>query len=184
MPEDRKLSQIGSSALPPPFRGLNSLSGSRKTLSNYFRLLFPEIVHYDTMQLHRILGLILRSRRAVDPRSGSVQEQAMIIIMMMTTMMTMVMMTTTTTMMMTMMTTVMMTTTMMMMRRLQGSADARNRRVHTNKQNQHVPGTHLHDPARTPLTPTPPHPPRTQARTHSTHTHTHTHAHALLVMDR
>ena len=40
MPEDLKQSQIGSSSLPPPFRGLHS-PGVRKTLSNYLRLLFP-----------------------------------------------------------------------------------------------------------------------------------------------
>ena len=42
MPEDLKLSQIGSSQLPPPFRGLHS-PGVRKH-SNYLCLLFPEIV--------------------------------------------------------------------------------------------------------------------------------------------
>ena len=35
MPEDLKLSQIGSSPLPPPFRGLHSPG-----VSNYLRLLF------------------------------------------------------------------------------------------------------------------------------------------------
>ena len=40
MPEDLKLSQIGSSQLPPPFRGLHS-PGVRKHLC----LLFPEIVY-------------------------------------------------------------------------------------------------------------------------------------------
>ena len=44
MPEDLKLSQIGSSQLPPPFRGLHS-PGVRKH-SNYLCLLFPEIVYY------------------------------------------------------------------------------------------------------------------------------------------
>ena len=43
MPEDLKLSQIGSSQLPPPFRGLHS-PGVRK-LSNYLCLLFLEIVY-------------------------------------------------------------------------------------------------------------------------------------------
>ena len=43
MPEDLKLSQIGSSPLPPPLRGLHS-PGVRK-LSNYLRLLFLEIVY-------------------------------------------------------------------------------------------------------------------------------------------
>ena len=67
MPEDLKLSQIGSSPLPPSFRGLHSpgvrkhcqrlfstaafiqgtsLSRSTKTLSNYLRLLFPDIVFF------------------------------------------------------------------------------------------------------------------------------------------
>ena len=45
MPEDLKLSQLGSSLRPPPFRG-TSLSRSTKTLSNYLRLLFPEIVYF------------------------------------------------------------------------------------------------------------------------------------------
>ena len=45
MPEDLKLSQIGSSQLPPPFRGLHS-PGVRK-LSNYLCLLFPEIVYWS-----------------------------------------------------------------------------------------------------------------------------------------
>ena len=45
MSEDLKLSHIGSSPLPPPFRG-TLLSRSTKTLSNYLRLLFPEIVYY------------------------------------------------------------------------------------------------------------------------------------------
>ena len=43
MPEDLKVSQIGLSPLPPPFRGLHS-PGVRK-LSNYLRLLFLEIVY-------------------------------------------------------------------------------------------------------------------------------------------
>ena len=43
MPEDLKLTQIGSSPLHPPFRGLH-FPGVRK-LSNYLRLLFPEIVY-------------------------------------------------------------------------------------------------------------------------------------------
>ena len=112
MPEDLKLTQIGSSPLPPLFRELNSLSRSRKTLSNYLRLLFPEIVHYDKIQLHHVLGLILRSRRAVDPRTESVQEQAMMVMTtMVMTMMAMMMMTTT----LVMMTMMVMTTTTMMM---------------------------------------------------------------------
>ena len=45
MPEALKLSQIGSSPLPPLIRGLRS-PGVKKTLSNYLRLLFPEIVYY------------------------------------------------------------------------------------------------------------------------------------------
>ena len=45
MPEDLKLSQIGSSPLPPPFRGLHS-PGVRKHCQNYLRLLFPEIVYW------------------------------------------------------------------------------------------------------------------------------------------
>ena len=45
-PEDLKVSQIGSSLLPT--QG-NSLSRSKKTLSNYLRLLFLEIVIYRSM---------------------------------------------------------------------------------------------------------------------------------------
>ena len=46
MPEYLKLSQTGSSPLPPPFRGLHSPGVTEKTLSNsYLRLLFPEIVY-------------------------------------------------------------------------------------------------------------------------------------------
>ena len=44
MPEDLKLSQIGSSPLPPLFRGLHS-PGIRKP-SNYLRLLFSEIIYF------------------------------------------------------------------------------------------------------------------------------------------
>ena len=44
MPEDLKLSQIGSSPLPPPFRGLHS--PEVRKLSNYLCLLFPEIVYW------------------------------------------------------------------------------------------------------------------------------------------
>ena len=43
MPEHLKLSQIGSSQLPPPFRVLHS-PGVRKH-SNYLCLLFPEIIY-------------------------------------------------------------------------------------------------------------------------------------------
>ena len=43
MPEDLKLSQIGSSPLPPPFRGLHSPGVKKKKKSNYLRLLFQEI---------------------------------------------------------------------------------------------------------------------------------------------
>ena len=43
MPEDLKLSQIGSAPLPLPFGALHS-PGVRKH-SNYVRLLFPEIVN-------------------------------------------------------------------------------------------------------------------------------------------
>ena len=45
MPEDLKLSQIGSSQLPASIQG-TSLSRSKKTLSNYLCLLFPEIVYW------------------------------------------------------------------------------------------------------------------------------------------
>ena len=48
MPEDLKLSQNGSSQLPPPFRGLHSpgvKNKQNKKLSNYLCLLFPEIVY-------------------------------------------------------------------------------------------------------------------------------------------
>ena len=46
MPEDLKLSQIGSSMQPPLFRGLHS--PVVRKLSNYLRLLFSEIVYcYD-----------------------------------------------------------------------------------------------------------------------------------------
>ena len=44
MPEDLKLSQIGSSQLPPPFRGLHS--PRVRKLSNYLCLLFPEIIYW------------------------------------------------------------------------------------------------------------------------------------------
>ena len=44
-PEDLKVSQIGSSQLPPSIQG-TSLSSSKKTLSNYLCLLFPEIVYW------------------------------------------------------------------------------------------------------------------------------------------
>ena len=40
MPDDLKVSQIGSSPLPPPFRGLHSPGVKKKKLSNYLRLLF------------------------------------------------------------------------------------------------------------------------------------------------
>ena len=49
MPEDLKLSQIGSSQLLPPFRGLHS-PGVRK-LSNYFCLLIREIVYLRDLSL-------------------------------------------------------------------------------------------------------------------------------------
>ena len=48
MPEDLKVSQIGSSHLPPPFRGLHSPAvkkKKKKKKSNYLSLLFPEIVY-------------------------------------------------------------------------------------------------------------------------------------------
>ena len=44
MPEDLKLSQIGSSQMPPPFRGLHS--PRVRKLSNYLCLLFLEIVYF------------------------------------------------------------------------------------------------------------------------------------------
>ena len=47
MPEDLKLSQIGSSQLRPPFRGLHSPGVKKKPLSNYLCLLFPEIVYCE-----------------------------------------------------------------------------------------------------------------------------------------
>ena len=56
MPEDLKLSQIGS------IQG-TSLSRSTKTLSNYLRLLFPEIVctiHYNTISLPSVSVIALR----------------------------------------------------------------------------------------------------------------------------
>ena len=44
MPEDLKLSQIGSSQLPPPFRGLHS-PGVRNNCQIIFVCYFPEIVY-------------------------------------------------------------------------------------------------------------------------------------------
>ena len=44
MPEDLKASQISSSLLPPPFRGLHS-PGVRKHCQIIFRLLFLEIIY-------------------------------------------------------------------------------------------------------------------------------------------
>ena len=45
MPEDLKVSQVGSSPLPPPFRGLHSPGVSKHCQNTYLRLLFPEIVY-------------------------------------------------------------------------------------------------------------------------------------------
>ena len=48
MPEDLKLSQIGSSQLPPPFRGLHS-PGVRKHCQIIFACYFPEIVYSNSV---------------------------------------------------------------------------------------------------------------------------------------
>ena len=45
MPQDLKVSQIGDFSAAASIQG-TSLSRSKKTLSNYLRLLFPEIVYY------------------------------------------------------------------------------------------------------------------------------------------
>ena len=61
MPEDLKLSQIGSSLLPPPFRGLH-FPGVRKHCEIIsLRLLFPEIVYYNNNVIFCVLFLQIRA---------------------------------------------------------------------------------------------------------------------------
>ena len=63
MPEDLKLSQIGSSQLPPPFRGLYS-PGVRKLL-NYLCLSFPEIVYCSVWHVLRLFVRGPKARRRI-----------------------------------------------------------------------------------------------------------------------
>ena len=60
MPKDLKLSQIGSSQLPPPFRRLHS-PGVKKTLSNYLCLLFLEIVYTINRNVKKQYSVVFMS---------------------------------------------------------------------------------------------------------------------------
>ena len=61
MPENLKVSQIGSSPLPS-IQG-TSLSRSKKTQSNYLRLLFPKIAYYACVYSYVFVTLsILQSQ--------------------------------------------------------------------------------------------------------------------------